>query len=67
MGSVSGLGRSHLLRRNKAGAPQLLNLRPRVQEPQLLSPCAVATEAHVAWSPCSKTGEAPAMRAHDHS
>ena len=46
-GSSPGLGRSHMLRSNYARAPQLLSLRSRAREPQLLSPCATTTEAHV--------------------
>ena len=46
-GSSPGLGRSHMPRTNKARAPQLLSLRSRACEPQLLSPCATTTEALV--------------------
>ena len=46
MGSIPGLGRSHVTRSNKAHAPQLLSLRSRAREPQLLSPHATTTEAH---------------------
>ena len=43
-----GLGRSHLLRRNQAKAPQTLSLlRSRAWEPQLLSPHAATAEAGV--------------------
>ena len=35
-GSSPGLGRSHMPRSNKTRAPQLLSLRPRAREPQLL-------------------------------
>ena len=45
-GSSPGPGRSHMLRSNKARAPQLLSLRSRASEPQLLSMCATTTEAH---------------------
>ena len=38
MGSSPGPGRSHMLRSNKARAPQLLSLRSRAREPQLLKP-----------------------------
>ena len=38
---------SHMLQSNLAGAPQLLSLRSRAREPQLLSPRATPTEAHV--------------------
>lgn len=34
------LGRSHMPRNNKACAPQLLSLRSRACERQILSPCA---------------------------
>ena len=37
-GSSPGLGRSHMLRSNKARAPQLLSLHSRAREPQLLKP-----------------------------
>ena len=40
-----GPGRSHMLQNNKARAPQLLSLRSRAHEPQLLSPYATTTEA----------------------
>ena len=46
-GSSLGLGRSHVPRSNSARAPQLLSLRPRACEPQLLSSHATTTEAHV--------------------
>ena len=47
MGSSPGPGRSHMPRSNKARAPQLLSLRSRAHEPQLVSPHAATTEAHV--------------------
>ena len=37
-GSSPGPGRSHMLRSNKAPEPQLLSLRSRSLEPQLLKP-----------------------------
>ena len=40
MGSSPGLGRSYVPWSNKARGPQLLSLRSRTHEPQLLSPCA---------------------------
>ena len=46
MGSSFGPGRSHMLRSKEACAPQLLGLRSRACEPQLLSPYASTTEAH---------------------
>ena len=45
-GSIPGLGRSHMPWSNYARAPQLLSLRSRAREPQLLSSCATTTEAH---------------------
>ena len=45
MGSSPGPGRSHMPRSNEARVPQLLSLRSRAHEPQLLSPCATTTEA----------------------
>ena len=45
MGSSPGQGRSHMPRSNEARAPQLLSLRSRAHEPQLLRPCATTTEA----------------------
>ena len=46
-GLSPGLGRSHMPWSNKARVPQLLSLRSRACEPQLLSPCATTTEARV--------------------
>ena len=46
-GSSPGPGRSHMPRSNEAHAPQLLSLHSRACEPQLLSPCATTTEAHM--------------------
>ena len=48
-GSLSGLERLHMLWDHQACAPQLR------------SPCAATTEAHMSQSPCA-TGEAAAMR-----
>ena len=45
-GSIPGPGRSHMWRSNWARAPQLLSLRSRAREPQLLSPLTATTEAH---------------------
>ena len=39
-----GPGGPHMLRSNRAHAPQLLSLRSRAREPQLLSPHATTTE-----------------------
>ena len=38
-------GRSHMPQSNKARVPEVLNLRSRAHEPQLLSPCATTTKA----------------------
>ena len=38
MGLSTGLGRSHMPRNNKAGAPQLLSQHSKAHEPQLLKP-----------------------------
>ena len=47
MGLSPGPGRSHMLWSNQVCAPQLLSLRSRAREPQLLSLCATTAEAHV--------------------
>ena len=44
-GSSPGPGRSHRPRSNEARAPQLLSLRSRARNPQLLSPRTTTTEA----------------------
>ena len=46
-GSSPGPGRSHMPWNNSARAPQLLSLRSRAHKPQLLSPRAITTEAHM--------------------
>ena len=46
-GSIPGPGRSHMPQSNWARVPQLLSLCSRAHEPQLLSPRAATTEAHV--------------------
>ena len=46
-GSSPGPGRFHMPRSNYAHVSQLLTLRSRAREPQLLSLCATTTEAHV--------------------
>ena len=46
MGSIPGPGGSHMPWSNEARAPQLLGLRSRACEPQLLSPCGTTTEPH---------------------
>ena len=57
-GSIPDPGRSGMLWSNWAHRLQLLSLCSRAQEPQLLSPCATATEAIRPQSPCSETREA---------
>ena len=57
-GSSPGPGSSHMPRSNEARAPQLLNLRSRAQKPQLLSPRAPTTEAHVPRA-CAPQQEKP--------
>ena len=46
MGLIPGPGGSHMLWSNGSRAPQLLSLRSRAREPQLLNPHATTTEAH---------------------
>ena len=46
-GLSPGPGRSHMPRSNSARVPQLLSLHSRACEPQLLSPHATTTEAHM--------------------
>ena len=46
MGSGPGPGGSHMPRHNWARAPQLLSLRSRAHEPQMLSPSATTAGAH---------------------
>ena len=57
-GSSPGLGRSHMLRSNKAHAPQVLSLCSRACDPQLLSPRATTTEAHAPRA-CAPQQEKP--------
>ena len=45
-----------------ARMPQLLSLCSRAQDPQLLSPSATTTKAHMSWSPCEAWREATSMR-----
>ena len=52
-GSSPGPGRSHMPRSNSARVPQLLSLRSRAREPQLLSPRATTTKA------CAPRARAP--------
>ena len=60
--SIPGSGRSHVSRRNYACVPQLLSLYSGAQEPQLLSPHATTTEAHVSQNLHSTRRKATAMR-----
>ena len=62
MGLSPGPGRSHIPRSNKACAPQLLSLRSRAREPQLLSWCATTTEARAPRARALQQREATAMR-----
>ena len=64
MGSSPGLGRSHMPRSNQAHAPQLLSLRSRAYEPQLLSPCATTTEAHAPRAHAPQEEKPPQWEAH---
>ena len=47
-GSIPGPGRSHMPWSKEARVPQLLSLRSRAHEPQLLKPV-----CHNYWSPCA--------------
>ena len=47
MGSVDGLGRSHMPQSSQAHVLQLLSLCSEVQEPQLLIPCAATPGARM--------------------
>ena len=58
MGSIPDPGRSRMLWSKRAHRLQLLSLRSRAQEPQLLSQRATATEAVRPQSPCSETRDA---------
>ena len=46
MGSIPDPGRSHMPQSNQAHAPQLLSLRSRAREPQLVSLCALGHASH---------------------
>ena len=59
MGLSPGLGRSHMPRRNWAHAPQLLSLCSRACKPQLLSPRATTTEAHMPRAHALQQEKAP--------
>ena len=58
-GSSPGPGRSHMPRSNSARAPQLLSLRSKTREPQLLSPCAATTEVHASRAHAPQQGKPP--------
>ena len=58
-GLSTGLGRSHVPQSNKARAPQLLSLRSRAREPQLLKPVHLET---VLRNKRSHPNEKPALR-----
>ena len=64
MGSIPGLGRSHVLQSNEAHAPQLFSLPTKAQETQLLSPHITTTEAvhHRACNKRSHLNEKPRHR-----
>ena len=57
--SSPGPGRSHVPRSNEARAPQLLSLRSRAREPQLLKPVCLESVLRNKRSPCN---EKPAHR-----
>ena len=57
-----GPGRSHMPQSNKAHAPQLLSLRSRAREPQLLKPVLWSLQA-TTTEPRATTTEACAPRA----
>ena len=54
MGSSPGPGGSHKLRGNWAGTPQLLSLRSRAREPQLLKPVHLEPMLHNGGGHCSE-------------
>ena len=58
MGLSPGPGRPHMPRSNEAHVPQLLILRSRSHEPQLLSPCATTAEARTPKA-CAPQQEKP--------
>ena len=53
-GSSPGPEKSHMPQSNKACAPQLLSLRPRAHEPQLLSPRTLEPMLHNKRSHCNE-------------
>ena len=63
-GSSPGPGRSRMPWSNKARAPQLLSLRSRAWEPQLLNPPATTTEAHVPRAPALQQNKPLQWEAH---
>ena len=76
-GSGPGLGVSHMPRSDQDRAPQLLSLRSRAHEPQLLKPVRLEpmirnkrghrnerpTHRSEGWPPLAATGESPRMAA----
>ena len=58
-GSIPGLERSHMPQSNVARAPQLLSLRSRAREPQLLKPARLEPVLRNKRSHCN---EKPAHR-----
>ena len=60
-GLIPGPGRSHMPQSNWARAPQLLSLRSRAHEPQLLNPRATTTEARTPRA-CAPQQEKPPQR-----
>ena len=58
--SIPGPGRSHMPWRNEARAPQLLSLRSRAHEPQLLSPHTATLKAHAPRA-CAPQQEKPLL------
>ena len=58
VGSIPGLGRSHIPRSDQACAPQLVSLGSRALEPQLPRSCAAATEARAPGA-CALQQEEP--------
>ena len=63
-GSSPGPGRSHMPQSNEARAPQLLSLRSRACEPQLLSPHATTTEALAPRARAPQQKKPPQWEAH---
>ena len=63
-GSSPGPGRSHMPRNNWACVPQLLSLLSGAREPQLLSPHATTTEAHMLRARALQQKKPPQWEAH---